>query len=588
MIYFLASIPRSGSTLLASLLEQREDTYVSPTSNLGMVMGEVVRCFQNDPANIAGGCDTDELFRTLMAMVEAKYSGRIESVIFDKGRLWADPNIMATMMRVLGDVKIVATVRPLADCVASFYEIEKSTVPIKEWVKSSQLMEHFRISYNALKNGYEKYPENFCIVEYSDLCNHTQRELDRVADFIGISHVTFSPTIQQVNENDNAWNIKDLHKLEPEIKVTEQDAKVILGDEMYEHFQGGEFWNDKPEPEKGKAPLDLALHTGLLGRLEDAYEILKHEEARRPDCNRTKFNLGSYEMMRGNLLRGHKLLDYGRLEDVFGNKHIGTHKPLWEGQSNCTVLREMEGGFGDQFHCIRYAKMIRDRGVNVVIGGNASLAPIMKDVEGIDVIVAHEGSKYVEFDYWVPAMSAPVPLELEWSDVSGKSYIPRLGESEGKIGVKWAGNPKFEHQQHRLFPKEMMWDAVEGFDTICLQREDDKDTPVECPDWMEQPSLETWNDTRREISKCGLIVTSCSGLAHLAGAMGIETWIVIPVLPYYTWSLPGNTSPHYDSVTLFRQIKHGCWKEPFWNLKKLLRKKMWSTKGETTQQFIEA
>jgi len=588
MIYFLASIPRSGSTLLASLLEQREDTYISPTSNLGMVMGEVVRCFQNDPANKAGGCDTDELFRTLKAMVEAKYSVRTEKIIFDKGRLWPEPNIMQTMMKVLGDVKIVATVRPIVECVASFYEIDKNnSLPVKDWVKSSPLMRDFKIFYNALKDGYEKYPENFCLVEYSDLCHNTQGELDRVADFIGIPHVTFSPAIQQVDENDNAWNIKDLHKLEPEIKATEQDAKVILGDEMYEHFQGGEFWNDSPEPEKGKAPLDLALHAGLFGHLDNAYEILKNEQARRPDCNRTKFNLGSYEMMRGNLLRGHKLLDYGRLEDVFGNKYIGTHKPLWEGQSNCTVLLEMEGGFGDHFHCMRYAKMIRDRGVNVVIGGNEALAPIMKDVEGIDVIVAHEGSKYVEFDYWVPAMSTPVSLELEWSDVSGKSYIPRLGESEGKIGVKWAGNPKFELQQHRLFPKEMMWDAVEGFDTICLQREDDKDASIECPDWMLQTSLETWNDTRREISKCDLIVTSCSGLAHLAGAMGVPTWIVIPVLPYYTWALPGNTSPHYDSVTLFRQIKHGCWKEPFWNLKKKIRQLKW-TDGEITRQFIEA
>ena len=161
-------------------------------------------------------------------------------------------------------------------------------------------------------------------------------------------------------------------------------------------------------------------------------------------------------------------------------------------------------------------------------------------------------------------------------------HIPLDGKCEGKIGVKWSGNPQFEHEQHRAFDPELMWDVVEGFDCISLQKDGDS------PDWMEKPTLDTWINTRKQVSRCDLVITSCTGVAHLSAAMGIETWIVVPILPYYLWVLPGETTPHYDSVTLFRQTKAKCWKEPFWNLKKALRKKRWKTDGETTTQFIEA
>jgi hypothetical protein len=50
-----------------------------------------------------------------------------------------------------------------------------------------------------------------------------------------------------------------------------------------------------------------------------------------------------------------------------------------------------------------------------------------------------------------------------------------------------------------------------------------------------------------------LMITSCTSVAHLSAALGIPTWVMVPVMPYYTWAMPGNTSPWYDSVRLFRK-----------------------------------
>ena len=573
MIYYLASIPRSGSTLLASLLGQRKDTFVSKTSNLSDTLGAVVKVFEDAPATKAGGCDKEELFRTLKSIVVEKYSKVKEPIIFDKGRKWPHPDIMETMENVMGEpVKIVATVRPIAECVASFYTVDNKSNPgkftgVKDWMKKSQLMDHFMDSYKAFEEGYEKHPERFCLIEYDNLVENTQHELDRVASFLGIEPVAFNPHIDQVGEDDNVWMVKDLHKLDTTIGKTELDAEEVLGKELFYLFQGGEFWSDKPAPAREPQPLDISLAAGLRGNFDKAFEILTHEAKINPENNRVAFNLGWYEMRKGNYNKGHKFLNRRRAENVFGNRHIGTSKPIWNGERGVNVLMELEGGFGDQFRAIRYAKMVQDYDCNVVISGSLSLAPVLMQVEGVNAIVRHEAALGVHHDYWLPSMSASLAFDEEYSDIDGSAYIPRLCESEGKIGVNWSGNPMFEHQQHRLFDPQLMFDAVKDEDCICLQKDvevyGETAGLVVTPSWMETPSLEEWKDTQMAISRCDLVISSCTSVAHLAGAMGIETWIVVPILPYYLWALPGNTTPHYDSVTLFRQEKYGNWNAPF-------------------------
>ena len=560
-------------------------------------MGAVVSAFESSKATEAGHCSLEELFRTLKSIGDAKYADRSEDIIVDKGRAWPDPRIMETMEKVLGEpVKIIATVRPIAECIASFYTVnEYKGTSINNWIKTSPLMIYLLEAYNDLAAGYAAYPENFCLIEYENLCNNTQQELDRVSDFIGVERFTFRPEIEQVNENDNAWGIKNLHTLGDTIKQTGEDTREILGDKLFNLYQGGEFWNDKPEPETGGQPIDLSLECALRGDIDKAYRMLKEIERDDPEDNRVAFNLGWHEMQRGNLLAGSRLLDRGREENIFGSGPIQTDKPIWNGEKNCTVLMEMEAGFGDQFYSIRYAKEIASYGNKVVVGGSPLMAPVLIDVEGVSAITRHEGSPLMHFDYWVPALSAGLSLKHEYSDVKGTPYIKRTAQSEGKIGVRWSGNPEFEHQQHRIFNSELMFNLVKGQQCISLQRyEEVAEGQVSAPKWMETPSLDTWQDTQRAISRCDLVITSCTSVAHLAGAMGVETWIVVPILPYYLWALPGNKTPYYNSVTLFRQEKYGCWEAPFKKLKEQLQLRqnninafLYNDISEDNQKFIE-
>jgi len=311
--------------------------------------------------------------------------------------------------------------------------------------------------------------------------------------------------------------------------------------------------------------LDKQLEAGIHGDFDHGWLIAQQLEKEDPTCQRAAFNRGWYLLRQGKLLEGHKLLDQGRFQDVFGNRHIGSKKPIWNGEEG-TVLLNMEGGLGDQIKSYRWAFDLKERLNRVVISCSPELAPIFSERFAV---VEHDAACGAYHDYWLPSMSAIVSLGYEYEDLKGEPYIDRTADPvPGRIGVRWSGNPTFEHEQHRFFPADLMFDAVKGYNCVSLQR--DKDAELK-PKWMEQVALDDWQTTRKSISQCELVITSCTSVAHLAAAMGIETWIVVPVLSYYLWALPGEVTPYYDSVTLFRQEKYGDWLAPFEQIKEKLK-----------------
>jgi hypothetical protein len=71
-------------------------------------------------------------------------------------------------------------------------------------------------------------------------------------------------------------------------------------------------------------------------------------------------------------------------------------------------------------------------------------------------------------------------------------------------------------------------------------------------------------------ASCDLVISSCTSVSHLAAAMGVETWVVTPVMPYFLYALDGEKTPYYDSMVLFRQEVFGDWTHPFAKIKERL------------------
>jgi hypothetical protein len=169
-------------------------------------------------------------------------------------------------------------------------------------------------------------------------------------------------------------------------------------------------------------------------------------------------------------------------------------------------------------------------------------------------------------------MVAPAYLGYEMSDLRGDAYIDKPVVIKGhkkRIGLRWQGNSKFEEDHNKKFPYQLLFDAVKGadYEFISLQRDEGADA---CPTWVKQVPLQTWEDTKNAVASCDLVISSCTSVSHIAAAMGVETWVVIPVMGYYLYALDGEKCPYYDSMTLMRQEVFGEWEAPFNKIKERL------------------
>jgi hypothetical protein len=181
----------------------------------------------------------------------------------------------------------------------------------------------------------------------------------------------------------------------------------------------------------------------------------------------------------------------------------------------------------------------------------------------VDAVVQHEAACGVLHDFYLPAMSAPIQLGYKSSgDIDGSPYIPASADVvPHRVGLRWSGLPAYEHQTKRLFPHELLFNTMKDRAyCINLQRDEGEEY---CPDWVEKVDLSTWTATAAAISSCEMVVTSCTCIAHLAGAVGVPTMIIVPVVPYYLWTLPGTSTPYYDGITLLRQTDPDDWLAPF-------------------------
>lgn len=336
--------------------------------------------------------------------------------------------------------------------------------------------------------------------------------------------------------------------------------------------------------------LDQQLAANVRGDFEEGWRIAQILERERPADRRAAFNRGWMEMWRGNLLKGFELFEPGRIEGVFGAPTPPAELQYrWNGTEPLqgkTVLLAGEGGFGDEIINVRFAKDLALRGATVVVSCHEGLIPLFSRVPGVARAVPHAQVPETAFDYWVPAMSAALPLGFAYETLPNTPYIvpePRLVEiwknilqgSGLKVGIRWSGNPKFEHEQNRRFSPEPLIALSElpGVRVYSLQRDADlRDLPEKVVDL--QHLLKTWDDTAAAIANLDLVITSCTATAHLAAAMGKETWVIVPVLPYYIWAKPGNTSPWYKSVQLFRQEVFGEWEAPLMRVRAELEKRV--------------
>jgi len=577
-LHFLSGIPRSGSTVLAAILNQNPNTHVSTTSGLVHALDGLANTWhsqgllnENDPQRI-------KLAETMRGMIDAFYADTDCPVVIDKGRGWPIPIIMQAMTQVLGHPpKIIATVRPVTDCMASFVRVAKPD-DLDEFMYSGQLADHLKAAYLSLENGHTAMPECFLFVEYDNLIADPKKELQRIHKFLGLKPFKYDfnnidgSTVKEDDENLHGY--LGMHDIKPVLaRQHNDDAKTLLK-YHYNQFCQPEFWNTNKRTEHELDELDLMVAAGKIGDFKEGWRLAQKLTQERPKDHRAAYNKSWYLLKQGKIGEGYRLMDRGRYCGIIGEKHPETPQPEWDGRSKGTILLYCDHGLGDQIHQVRYAREIAARGNKVIVSCSGPLVPLFNSIEGVSAVVQHGAEYGVYHDYWTFAMVAPNILGYELEDLRGDPYISKpvtIKGSKRRIGLRWQGNGQFENDHNKKFPHQLMFDAVksEDYEFVSLQRDEGADA---CPLWVEQVQLNTWADTRQAVASCDLVISACTSVSHLSAAMGVETWVVIPVMGYYLYALDGEKTPYYDSMTLFRQEVFGEWETVFENIKQRLNK----------------
>ena len=329
--------------------------------------------------------------------------------------------------------------------------------------------------------------------------------------------------------------------------------------------------------------LDLALLLHAQGKVEGARQAGEKYAKLFPDCPRGKLSASWFKFYDGDLKAGFDHFEYSR--QVGTLKNYAMEGPRWNGEdlNGKTIILLSEGGFGDQVLGLRNGPWLKAKGANVVAAISRPMMELAAAAKGIDSVVDDVARASVKFDYWTPAFSAFRHCCSSWETLYPGHYMKEVGdghlwdrliERNGKpnIGLRWKGNPKYEHEQFRVFPVELLWGAIGGVDANFYSLQKDDHSCV-LPPYVHDLDqfLGTWEQTAHAIARMDLVVTSCTAIAHLAAAMGKETWVVVPVMCYWPWAKQGDTSPWYPTVKLFRQTEFGKWEKPFEDVGMFLR-----------------
>lgn len=305
------------------------------------------------------------------------------------------------------------------------------------------------------------------------------------------------------------------------------------------------------------------------------------------------FNRGWFKIQDGDYQEGCKLLENGRFLNVYGSPPLVTNAPIFNPEvhdiKDKSIIISLEGGYGDEIIHARFATSYKKQGAKAVyIACAPELVSVFERIEGVDGVILRNESHTVQHDFWVPGFSAGWVAGHTFDDFPSEPYLtPRpesvevwnsiISSDKKKVGIRWAGNPKFEHQQFRRFPENFITNLTkyEDIQVYSLQRDHNLiDLPEGIVDL--QHFLLSWEDTLAAIANLDIVITSCTSIAHLSAAMGKETWVLVPVLPYHTWtagSPDSDTSPYYNCVRLFRQVEKNKWNDPFQNLYAALEEK---------------
>lgn len=280
------------------------------------------------------------------------------------------------------------------------------------------------------------------------------------------------------------------------------------------------------------------------GRLDEAIGGYLQVLREAPDLVFVKDNLSLALLAAGDYARGLRLYEvrFDRSREPVVKPQVPF--PEWQGEdlAGRSLLVWPEQGFGDQIMYARFARVLHDQGVKVTWAAPPELAPLFRHLPAT-VVEAGPELRLPRHDAWCMSGSLPLRTGATLDALPVEPYLPSEPQDAPPhgVGVMLFGRATPDPLRS-LTPEAAA--VVRGWPgVVSLAREDAGD----------------FENTRRIISGLDCVVTIDTAIAHLAGAMGKPTLLMLPFAPDWRWMWDREDSPWYPSMRLYRQPAPGDW-----------------------------
>jgi tetratricopeptide (TPR) repeat protein len=385
--------------------------------------------------------------------------------------------------------------------------------------------------------------------------------------------------------------------------INSYQSAIELNPEYAEAYSNlGNALKDKGELEEAavchRRALELkpdfaAAHSNLgnalqeMGNLTAALESHQRSIDLEPDFVEAHWNKSLLLLLMGNFRQGFELYEYRWLRKTKKNSVRSFVFPLWLGIEDLkgkTIILHCEQGFGDTIQFCRYVKLVKDLGAKVTLELDAELFDLLHDLSGADEIIK-TGEELPLYDFHCPIMSLPLALGTELDsipsptkylaaeEIAKKKWFEKLGQkTKLRVGIAWSGSPTHKNDHNRSVElKEFIDYLPANIEYVSLQkdlRENDvkllKNNPkiIDC-----SSGWDNFSDTAALCDLMDIIITVDTSVAHVAGALGKNTWVMLSFFADWRWMEKRSDSPWYESVKLYRQSSRRNWEGVFEKVK---------------------
>ena len=270
----MAGLPRAGSTLLSTLLNQNPRIYSGPSSPVLGAMYGIHEDFQSNEL-YTGYPKPNQVNEIIGSVIEHWYSDIDKPVVIDKNRAWC-ARVPFIEGYIKQEAKIIVPVRRVDEILASILtmikrnpfqegqprinfvdeQLVKFNIPINDETRCQYLLSDqgggiVWESLNATKLGVDEgHSDKFLFVDYNDLVKDPQKELNEIYEFLG--EEPFEHTFENLSNNHReddltTYGLGDMHEVHSELKKVSSDPSEILPDSIVELYNSNksnlEFWN---------------------------------------------------------------------------------------------------------------------------------------------------------------------------------------------------------------------------------------------------------------------------------------------------------------------------------------------------------